>query len=285
MSVYTIIMSQGKFIHKDSLYFPFEERGSQFGDGVYEVIRMYGGKPYLMEEHTARLMRSLDAIRIKLNYSEAEIKHLLNTLIEKNNTTTDSFIYLQVTRGSAPRVHTFPENTEPNIYAYIADKPRPLELLTNGAHAITLPDERWDNCYIKSLNLLPNVLAKQNALDNNCYEAILHKNGTVTECSSSNIYMVKDNTIYTHPATNRILHGCVRSAVLRFAKELDIPVVEEAFTTSNITEADEVFLSSSTSEIIPVVQVDNYSIADGKPGPIVKQLQQAYRTEIGIKSA
>src|SRR5699024_11930773 len=100
----------------------------------------------------------LDAIRIKLNYSEAEIKHLLNTLIEKNNTTEDSFIYLQVTRGSAPRVHTFPENTEPNIYAYIADKPRHLELLTNVAHAITLPDERLDNCYIKSLNLITKVL-------------------------------------------------------------------------------------------------------------------------------
>ncbi|HLQ96886.1 MAG TPA: D-amino-acid transaminase [Pseudogracilibacillus sp.] len=284
MSVYPIIMSQGKFIHKDSLYFPFEERGSQFGDGVYEVIRIYGGAPYLMDEHAARLMRSLAAIRIKLDYSETEVKNLLHTLIEKNDTTEDSFIYLQVTRGSAPRVHTFPENTEPNIYAYIADKARPLNLLTNGAHAITLPDERWDNCYIKSLNLLPNVLAKQKAFDHDCYEAILHRDETVTECSSSNIYMVKDNTIYTHPATNRILHGCVRSAVLRFAKEQGIHVTEIAFSTGDIQEADEMFLSSSTSEIIPVVKVDNQPVADGKPGPVTSKLQQAYEKEIGISS-
>lgn len=179
-------------------------------------------------------------------------------------------------------MHTFPENTEPNIYAYIADKARPLSLLTHGAHAITLPDERWDNCYIKSLNLLPNVLAKQTAFDNNCYEAILHRDETVTECSSSNIYMVKDNTIHTHPATNRILHGCVRSAVLRFAQELGIHVTEEAFTTRDMQEADEMFLSSSTSEIIPVVEVDNQPIADGAPGPVSSRLQQAYEKEIGV---
>lgn len=280
--MYTIIWSQGKFAHKDSLMFPIEERGLQFGDGVYEVIRIYRGKAYLLDEHIARLFRSLQAIRISLNYTETDLKTALETLIERNHINEDAFIYLQVTRGTAERDHLFPKNVNPNIYAYVKKRNRPIELMDNGVKAITLVDERWDNCYIKSLNLLPNVLAKQKAADQGAFEAILHRDKIVTEGSSSNIFLVKNNMLYTHPESKYILSGCVRSATIRFAKQLNIPVYEEPFTVDDIIDADELFLTSSTSEIIPIIQVNDQLVADGTPGDVTKNLQKAYEKDAQI---
>jgi D-alanine transaminase len=282
MSVYPIILTQSSFTHKDGLKYPFEERGLQFGDGIYEVIRIYHGTYYLLEAHVDRLFRSAEAVKIQLPYNKEELTNLLIELLKKNNMTTDGKVYMQVTRGSAPRDHVFPANVMPNIYAYIQDQFRNLTGLENGVHAITHRDIRWENCYIKSLNLLPNVLAKQTAKENDCYEAILHKDGTVTECSSSNVYLVKDGKIFTHPATNNILHGCVRMAIERFTKEMNIPFIEDAFSVEDISLADEMFISSSTSEITPIVKVDNTRIADGKPGPITSKLQQAYERDANI---
>lgn len=283
MSNYSFIMSQGLFSHKDALTIPYEERAVQFGDGVYEVIRVYDGRPYLMKEHIDRLYRSLEAIKIDLTIDNPTLTQLLVDLLEKNNMTSDGHIYLQVSRGSAPRTHVFPEKTVPNIYAYVKDTPRHMDKLENGVHTIILPDERWDNCYIKSLNLLPNVLAKQTAAENNCYEAILHRDGVVTECGSSNIFLVKDGKIYTHPTTNHILNGCVRMAVERFTTNLNIPFINEAFTIDDINDADEIFLTSSMSEVLPVVQVDGKQVANGKPGTITRQLQKAYNTDAQIE--
>lgn len=280
--MYPIIMSQGKFAHKDNLKFPYEERGLQFGDGVYEVIRIYLGRPYLLEEHVARLFRSLDAVRIRIKQTEEEMIALLNNLIKKNEMKQDGYIYLQVTRGSAPRKHLFPENTTPNLYAYLVNQERNLDGIEHGVKTISLRDERWKNCYIKSLNLLPNVLAKQTAHEKGCYEAILHDDNVVTECSSANVFLVKDEKIYTHPATNRILNGCVRMAVKRFAKELNIPFIEQPFTVDDMFEADEMFLTSSLSEVLPIVEVDGKRIAAGKPGNISRQLQRAYEKDANI---
>ncbi|HLR02709.1 MAG TPA: D-amino-acid transaminase [Virgibacillus sp.] len=282
MSVYPIILSQENFTHRDELLYPFEERGLQFGDGIYEVIRIYHGKYYLFEEHIDRLFRSAEAIKIKLPFSKQDISNLLLELIEKNNVTSDAKVYLQVTRGSAPRDHGFPANTEPNIYAYAKDVPRHTELLESGVSAITKRDIRWENCYIKSLNLLPNVMAKQEAIENDCYEAILHKDGVVTECSASNVYLVKSGNIYTFPATKRILHGCVRMAVERFVADLNIPFIQEPFSLEDITLADEMFLTSSTSEVLPIVKVDGKQINDGRPGEITRKLQKAYEKDANI---
>ncbi|MBO1005351.1 D-amino-acid transaminase [Pseudogracilibacillus auburnensis] len=283
MSMYPIIMSQGKFTHKDSLTFPYEERGLQFGDGVYEVIRIYEGRLYLFNEHIDRLFRSLDAIQIKIQQSKEEIKSLLTELVARNNMEQDGLVYLQVSRGSATRIHTFPEDTVPNMYAYLENAARNLNGIENGVKTITLRDERWQNCYIKSLNLLPNVLAKQTAAGQGCYEAILHEDGLVTECGSSNVFLVKEGKVYTHPATNRILKGCVRMAVERFCNELDIPFIEEAFTVNDIHEADEMFLTSSMSEVLPIIQVDGKLIKDGKPGVISGKLQEAYEKDAQLK--
>ena len=283
MSVYPIILKQGSFAHRESLLFPFEERGLQFGDGVYEVIRIYQGKYYLLEEHIDRLYRSLYEIKIELPYSSEKITEMLHDLLRRNNMDTDGKVYLQVTRGSAPREHYFPEKVTPNLFAYVEPVSRNTEMMSSGVHAITMPDIRWDYCHIKSLNLLPNVMAKQTAKENGCFEAILHKDGIVTECSASNAYLVKDGKIYTHPGSNQILFGCVRIAVEKFAKDLNIPFIEEAFTVDAIAEADEMFLTSSTTEITPIVKVDDDWIQDGKAGTITRRLQTAYASDAGIE--
>lgn len=282
MSVYTIIMAQGKFLHRDNLTYPFEERGLQFGDGVYEVIRIYKGKYYLFNEHVDRLYRSLDAIDIKLVQPKETLVKLLNELLTQNNMVNDGFVYLQVTRGSAERIHVYPENVEPNIYAYIKDTPRGVEQLKTGVSTITQPDDRWKHCYIKSLNLLPNIMAKQKAKEAGAYEAILHKDGVVTECGSSNIFLVKNGEIFTHPTDGSILHGCVRMAVERFANDLKIPFNEVAFTTDEIKTADELFLTSSINEILPIIEVDSQIINNGQRGEITLSLQNAYINDAEI---
>lgn len=282
MSVYPIILSQNEFLSQESLHFPYEERGLQFGDGIYEVIRIYNGNYYLLEEHIDRLFRSTQAIKIDFPYTKEVIKKRLLDLLIKNNMTSDGKVYLQVTRGSATRDHVFPLHTKPNFYAYVTDQERNLTSLRNGVGAITERDVRWENCYIKSLNLLPNVMAKQAAFEKGCYDAILHKDGLVTECSSANVYLVKNNKIYTHPTTNRILYGCVRLRVEQFAKELHMSLREEPFRLEDITTADELFLTSSTSEIMPIVSVDGKKVANGTPGEITRKLQQAYEHDANI---
>lgn len=282
MSVYPIVLTQGTFKHRDSLNFPFEERGLQFGDGVYEVIRVYQGNYYLFNEHINRLYRSLEEVKIEIPYSKEDFSELLLELLKKNDMDIDGKVYLQVTRGSAPRDHHFPVNVDANIYAYAEPASRNIEMMKNGVNAITLPDIRWSYCHIKSLNLLPNVMAKQEAKVNGSFEAIQHKDGVVTECSSSNVYLVKDEKIYTHPKTNGILHGCVRIAVERFAADLDIPFIEEAFRIEDIQDADEMFLTSSTTEITPIVKVNQNALQDGKPGSITRKLQAAYAADANI---
>ncbi|MFD2042848.1 D-amino-acid transaminase [Ornithinibacillus salinisoli] len=282
MSTYPIILSQTKFTHRDSVRYPIEERALQFGDGVYEVIRVYNGEYYLLTEHVDRLFRSAEAIKIKLSFTKEEISNQLVELLNRNNIKEDAKVYLQISRGTAPRDHVFPKEVPPNIYAYAQKQPRNLTNLENGVCVTTHKDIRWENCYIKSLNLLPNVLAKQEASEKGCYEAILHKNGLVTECSAANVYLVKDGKIYTHPATNNILYGCVRLRIEQFARDLNIPFIEEPFTIDDISTADELFLSSSTSEIMPIIHVDGEQIRDGKPQIITRQLQKAYEQDARI---
>lgn len=274
-----IVLTQNGFINKNELHYPFEERGLQFGDGVYEVIRIYQGTTYLLDEHLARLFRSAQAIKLQLPFDHHDLKLRLLELIEVNEMQEDGKIYLQITRGSAKRDHLFP-NISINFHAYIEQLPRPLAALANGVKTITLPDQRWQNCYIKSLNLLPNVLAKQEAANHGAFEAILHRDQLVTECSSSNIYIVKQKEIYTHPPTNQILHGCVRERLKVLATKLSISFHEQAFSLKELKQADEVFLTSSTTEVMPVVQVDHTTINNGFPGAVTQLLQKAYIEDI-----
>ncbi|QTM98505.1 D-amino-acid transaminase [Sediminibacillus dalangtanensis] len=282
--IYSQVLSQTNFVNEDELMYPFQERGLQFGDGIYEVIRVYQGKYYLMNEHVDRLFRSAEAVKLTLPFTKEKLFQLLDNLLKVNQVKGDAKVYLQATRGSALRDHVFPD-VEANFYAYVQELPRPIEKLTNGVAAITQPDVRWQNCYIKSLNLLPNVLAKQEAKERGAFEAILHRDETVTECSSSNVYIVKDGKIHTHPETNNILHGCVRSRVKVLARQLDISIIEKAFSIDDLQQADEVFLSSSTAEVMPIVEINGNKVHSGEPGPVTKKLQKAYEEDAGLTTS
>lgn len=284
MTIYDNILTEKAFIHQDELNYPFEERGLQFGDGIYEVIRVYNGNFYLIDEHVDRLYRSAAAVKIEVPYSKEDLYEKLDQLLTKNEVSTDAKVYLQITRGSAPRDHAFPMDTKANLYAYVKDLPRATDLMKDGVTAISHEDVRWDWCYIKSLNLLPNVLAKQAAKEQSCFEAILHKNGEVTECSSSNVYLVREGKVYTHPAKKNILHGCVRMRIEAFCNKEGIEFVEEPFRIEDLASADELFLTSSTAEIMPILKVDQQTIGKGLPGSVTQTLQKCYEKDAGIPS-
>jgi D-alanine transaminase len=268
----------GKFIRPDEPAVPIDERGHQFGDGVYEVIRVYNGVPFMLEEHLDRLFRSAAAIRLPFPEGEREpLKGTIAELIQRSGL-ADLNLYLQITRGIAPRNHVFPDC--PVSVSMTANPVReiPAETRASGVSAMLHPDERWANCYIKSLNLLPNVLAKQAAAEQGCFEAILVRDGHVTEGSSSNAFIVKDSTVVTTPLTNRILAGITRIAVRQVAEQLAVPFVERDFTPEELLRADEVFVTSTTAEIVPVVRVDGQAIGGGQPGPVTQALYERFKT-------
>ncbi|OMP66498.1 D-amino-acid transaminase [Domibacillus epiphyticus] len=265
----------GKIISSNDPVLPIDERGHQFGDGVYEVIRVYNGRVFMMPEHMERFFKSAEAIKLNVGKSSEEIMAIVDDLIERSGL-QDCDVYMQATRGIAPRNHLFP-----NVPASISMTVKPSkhvneEVRESGAKIKLLPDERWQNCWIKSLNLLPNILAKQEAFESGALEAVLIRDGYITEGSSSNFFIVKNGEILTAPATNHILHGITRIAVKEMALELDIPFREQAFTSDELLAADEAFLTSTTQEILPVVEVDGQKIGNGKPGEVVKKLYELF---------
>lgn len=275
------ILFNDKLIARDEARVDVEDRGYQFGDGVYEVIRVYGGQLFCLDEHLDRLERSAQEIRLPLPYSREQAKRLLLQLIEANQL-KDGYVYVQITRGTAPRDHAFPTKSEPVLTAYTVEAERPTELMKNGIRAITQEDIRWLRCDIKSLNLLGAVLAKQAAVDAGAQEAILHRNGTVTEGSATNVFIVKNGIMWTHPANHLILHGITRAVTLKLAEKEGIPVREEAFSLEALRSADEVFITSTTKEIVPVVEVDGIPVSMGQPGWVTRKLQQAFEQKIGV---
>jgi len=254
-----------------------EDRGYQFGDGVYEVVGVYSGEPMLMDEHLQRLERSAKEIQLNLPYTMPELKRQLTQLAAQNQL-EEGIIYLQVSRGASPRWHEFPEGNIPAVtVAYTREEERMTDIEENGGTAVLTEDIRWLRCDIKSLNLLPNVLAKQKAVENNAVEAILHRGDTVTEASASNVFIIKNDKVYTHPANNYILNGITRQKILELCGEHNIPVVEETFTVKQLLQADEVFVSATKSDIIPILKVDDHTIADGSPGKITHQILKYFR--------
>ncbi len=266
----------GKFVQLDELVIPIEERGHQFGDGVYEVIQCYNGQPFMLEEHLQRLLQSCEAIKLPVNETLEDFRTLILTGIEKAEL-QDGKVYLQVTRGIAARNHPFPD-APVSISMTLKDiEPLADGFRVNGVQAITHDDERWAKCYIKSLNLLPNILAKQAAQEAGCFEAILVRNGFISEGTSSNIYMVKDGVVITTPLSDHILAGITRMAVIQAAEDLNIPFEEKYFSPKELLEADEVFMTSTLVEVLPIVKIDGTAIDKGVPGEITKKLYMQYQ--------
>lgn len=270
----------GNIIERSEAKVDVEDRGYQFGDGVYEVIRVYNGKMFTATEHLNRFEKSLDSIGITLPYTKEYLTGLLEELIAKNNLQLGT-IYMQITRGVAPRNHAFPtENVTPSLVAYTKEVGRPLESLKAGVKTIVTDDIRWLRCDIKSLNLLGNLLAKQKATVEGCFEAIQHRSEEVTEGSSSNIFVVKNGIVSTHQSNNLILKGITKDVILQVCTNNNIVVEERAFTLEELENADEVFLSSTTAEVMPIIEVDRKPVTDGLPGPVTRKLQELLEQEI-----
>ena len=281
----TYIFINDEFVDESKGQVSFSDRGYNFGDGIYEYIRIYDGEVFTAHEHYERLFRS--AKEIVLNLEDYTVEGLIDVtkeLAAKNNVVNGG-IYIQVTRGVAPRNHPFPDaSTKPVFTAFSKSYDRPYEELENGVKAITVDDIRWFRCDIKILNLLGNFLAKEKATQNDAAEAIMHRDQTVTEGSSSNVYAIKNGKIYTHPANNLILNGITRRVIKKIAQDLEIPFTEEAFNLDFLNNADEVIVSSTSVEVMPVVQVNDSKIGDGKVGQITKQLQKSFDNYIESNS-
>jgi D-alanine transaminase len=270
----------GQYIFHSQASVPVDDRGFLFADGVYEVIRVYGGQQFLAEPHLRRLRAGLAALRIR-DTGLDELPTIMQRLMEENGVNGDGTVYIQVTRGVAPRKHAFPAaDVPPTIY--VIAKPfnqYPDEYFSEGVPAVTVPDIRWSRCDIKSISLLPNVLANQQAHDAGAFEALFVRDGVLIEGSHSNLFAVIDGTLVTYPACNYILAGITRTLILDIARELDIPTAEAPIYVEQLDEIDELFVSGTTTEVMPISQLNGKPIGDGGRGPITERLQQAYRRQ------
>ncbi len=280
-------MTETQIVYLNGDYLPIDEasisvldRGFLFGDGVYEVIPAYNGTLFRLDQHLQRLESSLADIGIHSPHNRDQWQEIFKPLLSASQ---DQYIYLQITRGMAPnRDHAFPENIRPTIFAMSSPIQHPSHK-DSGFKAITVEDRRWDLCHIKAITLLGNILSRQKAVEQDCTEAILIKNGTVTEGAASNLFMVIDGLLLTPPKDSRILPGITRDLILELAKQNHIPYAEREITVQELKIADEIWLTSSTREILPVVDLDANPVAGGEVGPLWHKMQrlfQAYKKSV-----
>ena len=271
---------QDKKVYLNGEYLPLSEakvsvldRGFLFGDGVYEVIPAYSGKLFCLQAHLNRLSNSLNAIRLSVPFDTQQWLSILQPLLSEGNS---QYIYLQITRGVADkRDHAFPEQCEPTIFVMCSA----IVPVTHdhGVKAITLDDMRWQLCNIKATTLLANLLLRQQAVDNGCAEAILIKEGYATEGAASNVFAVIDDVLMTPPNSNEILPGITRDVIIDLAKANGLNVREEVIPLEALQTASEIWLTSSTREILPVSTLDNKPVGNGQIGPVWQAMQKLFQ--------
>ena len=274
----TIACLNGTFLPLEDACVPVMDRGFLFGDGVYEVIPVYGGKLFRLAHHLQRLRNSLEAVRIGNPLSGGDWEAMLNELVSRNEG-PDQAVYLQVTRGvAAKRDHAFPADTRPTLFAMSTPMTVAVDIDSiAGATAITLPDIRWQLCNIKAITLLPNVMLRQQAIDAGAAEAILIKDGYAIEGAASNIFIVKNGVLITPPNGPALLPGITRDLIIELAANHAIPFCEAGITEADLFGADEIWLTSSTREISPVTLLDDTIISAGNPGPLWKRMITLYQ--------
>lgn len=272
-----IVHLNGKFLPIEQAFVPVLDRGFIFGDGVYEVIPAYSRYPFRLEEHLRRLQSSLDGIRLANPHSVQQWSKLILELMAANEG-EDQYIYLHVTRGVAKRDHAFPKNTDPTVFMMSTPLiPPPLALCQKGVSAVTALDNRWDRCDIKAIALLPNVLLRQIAIDHDAVETILFRDGILTEGAASNIFAVENGVILTSPKDNHMLPGITYDLVLELAAANQLPLEVGKFSESRIRAADELWLTSSTKEVLPITRLDGHPVGKGKPGEIYWKMRALYQ--------
>jgi D-alanine transaminase len=274
----------GKYVDSEQATVPVTDRGFLFGDGIYDVVRGAGGELIEADRHLRRLARGVRELRINLDDARIEeLRHISRTLLRENHLDGDALVYWQVTRGAAPRTHQFPPaGTPPTVLASASPVALPHALRTRGASVITVPDVRWARCDIKSVNLLPNIMAKQQAVEAGSDEAVFVREGVVMEGASSAVFVQLDGELRTHPLTTHILPSISRELVMELAAELNLLVREFPVLEHEIPRAAEMFLASTFNDIMPVVRIDGRPVGTGRPGPITQQLYAAFADRIGV---
>jgi D-alanine transaminase len=276
------IWFNGRILPLAEVHLSVEDRGFQFADGVYEVARLYDGRPFALDDHLARLERSAAGIEIQLPLSRADLAAQINQYLSQIDV-GEGMLYLQLTRGAAPRNHLFPPQSAPGklqptlLFYFRPLPPLPTVEQTPGVKLWTTPDDRWQRCWIKSIALLPNVLAKNAAAAKGGDEAVFIDNGAITECSASNIFAVLNGKLITHPVGNKVLPGVTRAILLTLAPTLGIEIQERPWTEEEASKATELFITSTTRELSWVAQWNGLPTGATQPGPITSRLHTAFK--------
>ena len=272
-----LVYLNGEIVDEQDALISVNDRGFVFADGIYEVIRVFGGKPFELERHLDRLERSAASLRLPLEPSAEEIGRISTDLLAREGA-DEAQIYIQVTRGVAPRAHAIP-TAQIKPTTLVAIRPvaaPPAEILRNGGGAITVPDDRWARCDVKAIGLTANVLARSQANAAGAYEAIFVRDGTITDAASCNVFAVFGTTLMTAPCTNYILWGITREVVLDLAREDDIDTLEATFRADQLAEADEIFVTGTSSGIVPIVTLNGATVGAGRVGPVTRRLMELY---------
>jgi D-alanine transaminase len=272
-----IVYLNGKFMPIEEAYVPVLDRGFIFGDGVYEVVPVYSKHPFRLAEHLKRLQYSLDKVRIPNPHSDAGWTQLVTDLIQRN-AGDDQSVYLQVTRGVAKRDHAFPKGVTPTVFMMSNPLVTPAPaLVESGVACISAEDYRWLNCDIKSVSLLGNCLLRQLSADVGATETILFRDGRLTEASASNVFIVKNGVLLTPPKDNFVLPGITYDVVLEIARAREFEVEVRAVTEAEVRSADEIWVTSSTKEVLAVTSLDGKTVGDGHPGPLFRRMHSLYQ--------
>jgi D-alanine transaminase len=272
-----IVYLNGKFMPVEDAHIPVLDRGFIFGDGVYEVIPVYSRHPFRLAEHLHRLQHSLDRVRIANPYSDAEWARLAGEIIERN-AGEDQSVYLQVTRGVAKRDHAFPKGVQPTVFMMSNPLVTPAPaLVESGVACISAQDYRWLNCDIKSVSLLGNCLLRQLSADAGAAETILFRDGRLTEASASNVFIVRDGVVLTPPQDNLVLPGITCDVVIEIARAREFQLEVRPVSEAEVRGADEIWITSSTKEVLAVTTFDGKPVGDGKPGPLFRRMHALYQ--------
>jgi D-alanine transaminase len=272
----------GKYVTHLMAGVHIEDRGYQFADGVYEVIAVRGGQLVDLDPHFDRLERSLEALKIAQPISRGALAVVVRETVRRN-LVRDGIVYMQITRGTAPRSHPFPSDVDPAVVVTARPMAPPsADIIKNGVRVVTIADIRWGRCDIKSISLLPNILAKQHAVESGAYEAwLVDEDGYVTEGSSSNAWIVNsDGALVTRDLSAAVLGGITRSAVLNACGAVGIAVLQGGFTLEHAKNGREAMITSTTSFVIPVVDIDGSKVGDGRPGPVFQRLRALYTAHL-----
>ena len=272
-----IVYLNGAFLPIEQAFVPVLDRGFIFGDGIYEVIPVYSRRPFRLDEHLVRLQGSLNGVRIANPHTHEEWKKRVCELIARNEP-QDQYVYLHITRGVAKRDHAFPQGVAPTVFMMSSPLVTSSQaLVENGVSAVTTVDNRWDRCDIKAISLLPNVLLRQTAVDAGATETVMFRDGILTEGAASNIFAVENGTVLAPPKDHHMLPGITYDLVLELAAANGIPVEIGKFDAARIRRADELWLTSSTKEVLAITQLDGQPVGNGKPGTLFWRMHALYQ--------